>query len=191
MRKLTRLIAASLTSIVAVGVFGVPAAQAQTGNVEETLCDAYAPLQEDLEDLVAQLTGVLDDRQEAVQDAANDLESSSTAAGTAGLAYVRAIDTNGNTTGTLNAFAVAITQFSEDVADYIAAVDALDKTITDLSLNKAVLNYITNLCSGPAPTPSPTPTETASPTPSPSPTSGGLGDLLGDLLGGLLGGLGS
>jgi len=192
MKKPTRVIA-GVTLIISLGVFAAPAFSVESETpktVEETICEAIGPQRIVLASAVQAAAADLAAQEDDVNEAANDLDDSSTALGTTGLAYMRALDGTGNETGTSNAFQAAAAQFTEDIVTFVDEVDELDADLTNAGVNDAVLRYYTTFCPAPTPSPTPTPTPTASPTPTPSPSptdSGGLGSLLSQLLGGLLG----
>ena len=191
MKKPTRVIA-GVTLIISLGVFAAPAFSVESESpktVEETVCEAIGPQRIVLASAVQAGAADVAAQEDDVNEAANDLDDSSTALGTTGLAYMRALDGTGNETGTANAFQAAAAQFTEDIVTFVDEVDELDADLTNLGINDSVLRYYTTFCPAPTPSPSPSPSVSPSPTPSPTPTdSGGLGSLLSRLLGGLLGG---
>lgn len=186
MNRTTRAIA-GITLIVLTGVFAAPlqAVESESPTTEETICEAVDPLRDVLATAVQAGNSSVTAREDAVSNAANALDDSSTALGTTALAYLRALDGTGNERTTLTAVQNAAALFTTDVVAFIDSVDDLEAGLLDLGINKAVLRYYIGLC--PAPTPSPSPTPSVSPTPSPTPPPGGLGGLLSNLLGGLFG----
>jgi hypothetical protein len=147
MNKLTRIVAGSLTSVVALGVFAAPAmAVPVPGLVETAVCLAVAPDRDALGTLIDADTLLLATQVTDLADAQSGMLSSGTDVGTSGLAYVQAIDGVGNLAGTLAAFTDAASQFSTDLVGWVDAYDAHSSNVAGIATNTALLNYLSALC---------------------------------------------
>lgn len=146
MNKITRVIAGGLTSIMAVGIFALPAAAVEPVSVEDSMCEALsAPM--------AALNGALDDvlalilaQGSAVTDARADLNDASDALGATGLTYVQALDGVGNVDGTLAAFVDSAADYTEAVITWADAVEESHQNTVTEATNDSVLRYVEGLC---------------------------------------------
>lgn len=147
MRKLTRVIAAGMVSIFVVGVFAAPAGAVEAGDsLEEFMCDAVAIQVPLVAELVEDNQATLNDLNADVTAAGDALQASSGELATTGLAWVRAVDSEGDDDEALDEFVDAVEDFSTDVADWIEVVDDVAEASEDLGLNSAVLTYLEDIC---------------------------------------------
>lgn len=146
MNKITRIIAGGLTSVMAVGIFALPAAAVEPVSVEDGLCDALAGPITALEGTVADALAAILAQGTAVADARTDMDASSDALGATGLAYIQALDGDGNVDGTLGTFVDAAATYSEDVTSWVDAVDEVHENTLNEGLNDSVLRYLDGLC---------------------------------------------
>jgi hypothetical protein len=146
MNKITRVIAGGLTSIMAVGIFALPAAAVEPVSVEDGLCDALAGPITALEGTVADVLALILAQGSAVSDARDDMNASSDALGATGLSYIQALDGVGNVEGTLAAFVDSAATYSEDVTTWVDAVDEVHENTLNEGLNDSVLRYLDGLC---------------------------------------------
>lgn len=146
MSKITRVIAGGLTSIMAVGIFALPAAAVDPVSVEDGLCDALSGPISDLEGTATDLLALILAQASAVGDARADMDASSDALGATGLAYVQALDGVGNVETTLASFVDAAATYSEDVTTWVDAVDEAHENTLNEGLNDSVLRYLDGLC---------------------------------------------
>ena len=146
MNKITRIIAGGLTSIMAVGIFALPAAAVDPVSIEDDVCGAVSSTITDLEGTVNDVLAVILAQASAVSDARTDMDASSDALGETGLAYVQALDGVGNVNGTLASFVEAAVDYSEDVTTWVDAVDQVHENTLNEGLNQSVLSYLDSLC---------------------------------------------
>jgi DNA-binding PucR family transcriptional regulator len=145
MKKAARILTAGLTCVFVLGL-AVPASSVESTSVEDSVCDSIGPTSASFAEAVAEGAEAVEDAQQAFEAADSALDSSSTALGTTGLAYVRALDGEGNERTTLDAFSAAAVAFSDDLVDYVETLDAYTGSLTSTGINAAVLNYLTALC---------------------------------------------
>ncbi len=148
MTRTARMFVAVLTSVLVLGIFAAPASSVEAGSVEDTTCTALGPATATFAEAVEQGIDNVEGAQEAFDAADSDLDTSSAALGTTGLAYIRALDGTGNERTTLNAFSAAAIAFSDDVVEYVDTVDTYSSDLMSTGLNSSVLNYLTGLCPG-------------------------------------------
>lgn len=150
MSKFTRLIAAGITSVVAVGVLAAPALAADpVETVEEIACGVLVPQRDEFIGKAAASAAALGALIDQVEPAQADLNASSTAMGVAGLAYIEALDGVGEVDDTLTAFNGAIATFADDLMGWIELADDVATTGMDLGVNQSLANYYTGLCALP------------------------------------------
>lgn len=149
MNKLTKMLAAGITSIIAVSAFSVPAFAAESESLEQTLCDAAASSIDDFTDLVAEVTGLLTERGDAVDTARSTMDASTEDVANAALAYIQALDGDGDEEATFDAFLEAAVDFSEDVTDWLDAVDDQTETVKAAGIYNVNLDYLTGICGAP------------------------------------------
>jgi hypothetical protein len=160
MTKIRRTTAAALVSLVAVGLLGLPAIAAEAEqSVEDQVCASVAPQREDAVDALEASVTELDEQAEALVSTQSALFASSTALGNAGLAYLRALDGDGNERTTEANYTAAAAQYAEDLTEFIEASQGHDAALKAAGVNAALLNYLSAVCPAPAPSPSPSETE--------------------------------
>ena len=152
MNKATRILASGLTSIVAIGVFAGPAAAADPGPLETSVCASLAAQVDSIGDAVD--AGAIEWQEKVVEaeEAQTAMSAAGTDLGAAALSYIRAVDAGGNFNGPLGAVTDAAIDFSDSVTTFVDAVDALHEVSTSHYLQEAVLNYVSGICP-PAPAP--------------------------------------
>lgn len=145
MNKFTKLIAGTVTSLFAVGIFAAPA-MAVPGPVETAVCLAVSGIQTAQGLVVAQSGADLDGLIDDVEAAFNDLSASSTAMGGAGLALIQTLDFVGNEAAAQLAFDEAIDTFTEDLIGFVGLTDEVAAAGVTHGVNMSVLNYYNGVC---------------------------------------------
>jgi hypothetical protein len=145
MTKLTRVITAGITSIVALGAFAAPSLAAEP-TIEESMCETVGPLITTLGETIADATALVAPQATAVADAQAAMDASTATLGSTGLAFVKALDADGDVDATADAFVDAAGAFAEDVTEWVDAVDVQQANIVDTGLNQVVLDYYEGLC---------------------------------------------
>ena len=147
MKRVTRILVAALSTVMVLGLFSAPASSVEsTTSVVEDTCDALEAPTASIADVVEENIADAEDAEEALGAAKTALNGSSTTLGTAGLAYVKALDGTGNERTTLAAYTAAATAFSEDIVEYLDAVEAYSMALKVAGVNSAGLNFLTSLC---------------------------------------------
>jgi hypothetical protein len=146
MKKISKILAAGITALIAVSMFAAPASAVEVPLIEDSMCAVVNPQIAALADIVSDGDNSVDELLAALGVAKTDLEGSSGILGTTGLDFVKALDGVGNVNGTADAFTEAAIAFSEDVTAWVDAVDALYPVVMDQGLNEAVLSYLNGLC---------------------------------------------
>jgi hypothetical protein len=147
MNKLTRLIAVSITSMIAVGVLAAPAMAAEEGSIEDQVCDALAPHIVEFTDVVAEGLALLEDQAIDVDETRSALDASTTELAAAALAWIQALDADDNVSAAEDAFVDAAGEFGHDATDWLNAVDDHAENTSVTGLNEVVLNYMEGICS--------------------------------------------
>lgn len=145
MNKLTKVIAAGMSSMVAVGVFALPAS-ASHSTTERQVCDAVDPQIVDVTAVVADATTKAAALNTLVGASETAMDTAALNLGVKGLAYIRALDGVGNENTTRTAFVASATAFSKAVTDWSKAVDDQSTNNVTLGLNDAVNRYLKALC---------------------------------------------
>lgn len=148
MSKLTRLIAGSITAVIAVGAFAVPATAAEESDdsIETALCEAIGPDIDEFTGIVADGVALLAEQADTIDETKADMDDSTTDLATTALAYIRALDGVGDEDETKDAFVDAAGVFGQSVVDWVVAVDEHADNTIDTGIYEAVLNYMKGLC---------------------------------------------
>lgn len=147
MNKLTRIIAGSLTSIIAVGALSAPAFAVEApGEIETAVCAIVDGQLEGILEEVDDLFALLAPGATAVGTAQDAMESSGTVLGASALDYFQALDGDGSKGVTLAVLVDAAEDFSENVVTWIDAVDTQTDNTVEHGLNKAIANYLAGMC---------------------------------------------
>ena len=150
MNKLTKIIAAGITSIIGVSALAVPAFAAESESLEQTLCDAAAPSIDEFSELLAETLALVPDRADAVDTSRTAMDASTEDVAAAALAYIRALDGDGDEDATFDDFLDVAGEFSEDVAAWLDAVNEQAETTTAAGIFDVNLDYLTGVCGVPA-----------------------------------------
>ena len=146
MKKISKILAAGITTLIAVSMFAAPASALEIPLIEDSMCAIVNPQVTALAEIVSDGGDSVDELLAALEVAKTDLEGSSGILGSTGLDFVKALDGIGNVNGTADAFTDAAIEFSEDVTAWVDAVDAIYPVVMDQGLNEAVLSYLNGLC---------------------------------------------
>lgn len=148
MNKFTRVCAAGLTSVVALGVFAVPAGavEAEPETTTEAICGYLEAPTVDVEAQLADLEARLAEEATAITDARTDFDAATGDLTSTTLAYFDAIDAEDGEAAAEAAYNEAVVSFVEDMIVWLLAVDAHADTTMEVGVYEIILDYWTGLC---------------------------------------------
>lgn len=147
MNKFTRVCAAGLTSVVALGVFAVPASAVEAEETTtESICGYLeAPTTEAQAQLQALETRLAEEAT-AITGARTDFDAATADLTSTTLAYFDAIDAEAGVNAAAGAYEDAVISFVEDMITWLEAVDAHADTTMEVGVYEIILDYWTGLC---------------------------------------------
>ncbi|MEX2586605.1 MAG: hypothetical protein WD602_01240 [Actinomycetota bacterium] len=148
MNKFTRVCAAGLTSVVALGVFAVPAGAAEAGDpsTAESICEYLAVPTTEAAQQLETLNTRLAEEATAITEARTAFDAATGVLTTTTLAYFEAIDAEAGVNGAAGAYEDAVIDFVDDMIVWLEAVDAHADTTMEVGVYEIILDYWTGLC---------------------------------------------
>lgn len=148
MNKLTRTLAAGVTSIIAAGALAVPASASDANHLQNQVCTAVNPEIVRINRVVADGAALVAPQQTAVDNAEAVMDAAGTKLGGSALRYIKALDGDPaiNESVSRASFIADAGAFSAAVTTWIDLVNKQRDSVINTDLNDAVNNYLKGLC---------------------------------------------